>query len=105
MLAEVPTSEIVTTSLVLLGLLILGWFVVAQVRRRLQRQEEGLKPAGFTLSDLRQMHKTGQISAEEFERAKEKVLEAARRANERQEARKQETKRPGDDATPGGPGV
>jgi len=41
---------------------------------------------GFTLSDLRQLHKSGQMSDEEFERAKAKVVEAARRASEREQA-------------------
>jgi hypothetical protein len=41
--------------------------------------------AGFTLSDLRRLHKSGQMSDAEFERAKAKVVEAARRATEREQ--------------------
>ena len=39
---------------------------------------------GFTLSDLRQLHKAGKMTDREFELAKAKILEAAKRASERQ---------------------
>ena len=79
-------SSIVVWSLLLIGLIVAGWLTVWHVRRRLQRDETPLGNAGFTLSDLRQMHKSGQMTDEEFERAKAKVLDAARRAAERDAA-------------------
>jgi len=59
--------------------------IVSRVKRRLQEPDPPAS-AGFTLSDLRQLHKSGQMSDEEFERAKAKVVEAARRASEREQA-------------------
>ena len=79
------TTSIVVWSLLLIGLIVAGWLTVWQVRRRLQR-DETLGNAGFTLSDLRQLHKSGQMSDEEFEKAKARVLDAARRAAERDAA-------------------
>jgi hypothetical protein len=49
------------------------------VRKRL-RQAETAPPAGFTLGDLRQLVKEGKMTPEEFERAKNKVLEAHKKA-------------------------
>jgi len=92
MLAQVhDTSSIVVWSLLLIGLIVAGWLTVWQVRRRLQR-DETLGNAGFTLSDLRRLHKSGQMNDEEFERAKATVVDAARKAAERQaEASKRQT--------------
>ena len=84
--ADVSLTSIVTWSLVLLALIFAGWLTVWQVRRRLTRPDE-TSGAGFTLSDLRQLHKSGQMTDAEFERAKAKVVEAARRATERDQAR------------------
>jgi hypothetical protein len=58
---------------------------VWQERRRLTQPDES-SGTGFTLSDLRRLHKSGQMTDEEFERAKAKVVEAARRAAERDAA-------------------
>jgi hypothetical protein len=81
MLAEANhTTSIVFWSLSLIGLIVAGWLTVWHVKRRLQKTDEVLGNAGFTLSDLRQMHKSGQMTDEEFEKAKGKVLDAARRA-------------------------
>jgi hypothetical protein len=83
MLAQAnSTHSIVVWSLLLIGLIVAGWLTVWQVRRRLQR-DETVGNAGFTLSDLRQLHKSGQMSDEEFEKAKARVLDAARKAAER----------------------
>lgn len=85
MLADVPVSSIVQMSLLLVGLIVIGWVTVWQVRRRLTKSDE-TSGVGFTLSDLRQLHKSGQMSDEEFERAKAKVVDAARRVAERDAA-------------------
>lgn len=58
--------------LVVCALLLWG---VAALRKRLREPEE-YSPTGFTLSDLRQLHRSGQMSDEEFERAREKLLGA-----------------------------
>jgi hypothetical protein len=75
-------TRIFVWSLALLGVLAVGLLVVSKVKRRLQEPDAPVS-AGFTLSDLRQLHKSGQMTDEEFERAKAKVVEAARKAAER----------------------
>src|SRR5690349_4787837 len=79
------SSDVILWSLMLIGLIVAGWLTVWQVKRRLQGTEDVLGNAGFTLSDLRRLHKSGQMSDEEFEKAKARVLEAARRATAREE--------------------
>lgn len=76
-------GSIILWSLLLIGLIVTGWVTVLQIKRRLQRPDV-TAGAGFTLSDLRQLHKSGQMSDEEFERAKARVVDAARRATARQ---------------------
>jgi len=73
---------------VVLVMLLIGFVVVTQIKRRMQTPDEPVG-SGFSLSDLRRLYNQGQMSAEEFEKAKEKVVEAARRAAERAEARRQ----------------
>ena len=85
MLADVPIGSIIKWSLLLVVLVVIGWVTVWQVRRRMTSPDES-SGAGFTLSDLRQLHKSGQMSDEEFERAKAKVVDAARRVAEREKA-------------------
>jgi hypothetical protein len=64
---------------ILLGLIVLI-VTFRLVRGRVKRKGEISPPAGFTLSDLRQLMKEGKITPEEFERAKNKVLDATKRA-------------------------
>jgi hypothetical protein len=80
------SSDIILWSLLLIGLIVAGWLTVWQVKRRLQKTDDLLGNAGFTLSDLRRLHKSGQMSDEEFEKAKARVVEAARRAAARDDA-------------------
>ena len=81
--AESGVGDLFFWSAVLLGLVIVGFAVAVRIKRRLSQAEQGIGPVGFTLSDLRQLHRSGQMSDEEFERAKEKVVEAAKRAADR----------------------
>lgn len=67
---------------VLLGIVWLGLLLVSRVKR-IMSQPAQREAAGFSLSDLRKLRDGGQISDEEFERAKEKVVAATRRALER----------------------
>jgi hypothetical protein len=78
------TSAIIVWSLVLIGVIVLGLAVALQVKKRITHVEpSSASPGGFTLSDLRQMVKEGTLTPEEFEKAKLKIVEAARRASER----------------------
>jgi hypothetical protein len=82
---DVPLQKIILLSLGLLALLTIGLLVVQRVKKRLQSDDEDASDlaGGFTLSDLRRLHKTGEMSNEEFEKAKVRIIEAAKRAAER----------------------
>jgi hypothetical protein len=58
---------------IILLMIVIAAPVVFWLRKRLSPGEESRGP-GFTLADLREMHKKGQMSDEEFERAKSKLL-------------------------------
>jgi hypothetical protein len=78
LLAQTSSAgSIMLWSIVLVILLLLGLVVVVYVRRRVTEPDEPSK-IGFTLSDLRQMHKRGQMTDEEFEKAKAKIIGAAK---------------------------
>jgi hypothetical protein len=62
---------------------------VAIVRRRMDPDED-FRGEGFSLADLRELHKSGQLSAEEFERARAKMVESLHAAQARQAAVKAE---------------
>jgi hypothetical protein len=84
-LAEANIAPAIFWSLVILVLLIVGMMAAVRLRRKLKQEDVTAAPvAGFTLSDLRQMHRAGQITDAEFEKAKEKVVLAAQKASARQ---------------------
>ena len=67
MLLELSTQDVSRLAIwsgVLIGALIVGMVVVSKVKRRLQQPDEPVS-AGFTLSDLRRLHKSGQMTDEE----------------------------------------
>ncbi len=82
MLAESGVYDIIGWSLALLALLVIGYAAAARIKRALQASDE-TSGVGFTLSDLRQMHRSGQMTNEEFEKAKALVLQTTRRAVEK----------------------
>lgn len=69
--------------LVLLGLVVLV-AAVAPWLRRWYYSDQSTADVGFTLGDLRRLHAEGQMTDEEFERAKARIIAGARRALERQ---------------------
>ena len=81
-------SSIFVWSVLLILLLVGGLVVALQVKKRLTQEDEGSLGAGFTLADLRQLHRDGRMTAEEFEKAKAKIVEAAKLAALRQEKAK-----------------
>jgi uncharacterized membrane protein len=87
-LAETSSVDVVSVilwSAVLMALLIAGMAFALRLKRRIKAEDsEPVPVAGFTLSDLRQMHRAGQISDAEFAKAKEKVVAAAKKAAERE---------------------
>jgi len=65
-------------SLILVALVIIGFALATWVKRRTQQHESG--PAiGFSLADLRELHRTGKISDQEFERARGKMAASLKR--------------------------
>ena len=67
-------------SAITIGLCVALFWVVSLVRKRMREEPASEGPAaGFTLSDLRQLHKSGQMTDEEFERAKAKIVAAGKR--------------------------
>jgi len=69
-------------SAILIGLVLLAFIAVVQVKKRLVKTDETMSK-GFTLADLRALHRSGKMSDQEFEKAKEAVIAGARRAAER----------------------
>ena len=74
------TVSILVWSSLFIVLVILGFVLVLWVKRRLRDDSDAknVKPLGFSLSDLRELHRNGHMSDEEFERAKEKIIGAAK---------------------------
>jgi hypothetical protein len=65
-------------SLVLICLMLVGFFAISKLRQWLKEDDTPAPGIGFTLSDLRQLHKQGQMTDEEFERAKAKIIGGAK---------------------------
>src|ERR1700722_7817830 len=82
-LADDDPFGIVIACFFMLVIVVGGFYAVVWLRKRIWNSEdEAVSGGGFTLGDLRQLHKTGQICEEEFGRAKEKIIAASRRAAE-----------------------
>jgi hypothetical protein len=82
---DIPVLKIILLSLGILAAVTVGLLVVQRIKKQLQTDDDvaGKLTGGFTLSDLRQLHKAGEMSDEEFEKAKAKIIDAAKRAAER----------------------
>ena len=81
-------------SLVIVALVVTGFVVVSWVKRWASDAEE-VPAGGFTLGELRRLHQEGQMSDEEYEKAKGMIVEAAKamaakRAERDNEERKRE---------------
>lgn len=88
---DVPYQRIFILLLVIMAVITVGFIVVQRVKRAYQTDDlQSNAAGGFTLSDLRELHKAGQMTDEEFEKAKARVIEAAKRAAERDAAAKAE---------------
>jgi hypothetical protein len=78
---EEGLSEVLPWLLVLLGAVIIGGIILVAVRRTL-RSGGGGPPAdaGFTLQDLRDLHAAGELSDDEFARARDAMIERVKGA-------------------------
>ena len=95
------SSSVIIWSCVMIVVIVVGFAIVLRVRKGLSEEEPPSGPStGFTLSDLRKLHRDGQMSDEEFERAKTKIVAAARKAAERDAPAPEQD---GQDSDPGAP--
>jgi len=83
---------IIWWSLVLVGFVVLGFYGVAKVKVWMNKPDDE-PAAGFGLSDLRQLHKSGKLSLEEYEKAKTIIVESAKRAEKRKADEQAEAKK------------
>lgn len=79
----IPSSDIIIWSLILLGILIVGLVIIVRLKKKLTQSDEPSAGVGFTLSDLRELHKSGKMTQEEFEKAKAQIVAMARAAGAR----------------------
>jgi hypothetical protein len=73
-----PTKAIIWSG-VLIAILVMLFYVL-KVYRKWMTAEDSTSGTGFTLSDLRRLHKEGKMTDEEFERAKSQMLGALKAA-------------------------
>lgn len=78
LVAESSVGGVILWSLVLIGIAVAGFAVVAKLRSWLKSDDIAPEPVGFSLSDLKRLHREGKISAEELGRAREKMVGAAK---------------------------
>ena len=78
-LGQFAAGQIVVWSMVLIVLLFVLFLAVTKLKQYLNPPEP-TAGVGFTLSDLRQLHKQGKMTTEEFDKAKAKIIEAAQRS-------------------------
>jgi uncharacterized membrane protein len=85
-----PTPILIGVGIVLV-IVFLGVMAVFWTRRRM-RGDDGdiadVPAAGFTIGDLKRLQQAGKISAEEYEKARNTVVAATKRAAERMAAAK-----------------
>ena len=66
-------AETLPWIILLIGVIIAGGVIIFVARRYINTGDDSA-PGGFTLHDLREMHKAGEISDEEFTRAKAQMI-------------------------------
>ncbi|NLF30572.1 MAG: SHOCT domain-containing protein [Planctomycetes bacterium] len=72
--ARVDYAQLALAAGFLLVLLVAGYVGVSMLRRWMRRNSADRTVISFTLEDLRRMHREGQLSDEEFSRARERML-------------------------------
>ena len=73
-------KDIVIWSLVLMAVIFIGLVIALRVKSRLTSTDSAaVNRAGFTLSDLRRMLKEGQMTQDEFEKARNAIVGAVTR--------------------------
>jgi len=72
------TISILIWSGILIVVVIVLFFVVNTIRKAMLADEPGDAGPSFTLDDLRRMHAAGQISDEEFAKARSRIVRMVR---------------------------
>lgn len=68
---------------VLLAAVLIGGFFMILLRKRLFAKDAPMESSASLMESVRQMHKTGQISTEEFDRVRKKLARQVREKSER----------------------
>lgn len=63
---------------------VVGWVAITRIRAWMRQTDD--IDEGFTLADLRRLHREGQLSDEEFERAQAQIISAVRTKPSRKDA-------------------
>jgi len=77
---ESRMATVLSMSVILIGLVLVAFVAVAQVKKRMVRPDD-TATLGFTLSDLRALHREGKMTDAEFEKAKQLIVVAAAKAS------------------------
>jgi hypothetical protein len=86
MLLADGVGGVIIWSLLIIGLVIGGFVAVTWLRRWVSSADDA--PAGgFSLGELRRLHQEGQMSDEEYEKAKAMIVEVAKAAAAKQAER------------------
>ncbi|MGA3066611.1 MAG: SHOCT domain-containing protein [Tepidisphaeraceae bacterium] len=82
--ADVDGTSIFFDCAVVIGLVAIGAFGVMRIRKRIWGDDSGVEahPDGFTLGELRRLRQNGQLTAEEFEKARAMIVAATQRRAE-----------------------
>jgi len=71
--------QILPYAAIIAGLVIVGWVIMVISRRKIDTAGGG-SPVGFTLADLKELRDRGELSEDEYERARQDVIGRARKA-------------------------
>lgn len=88
---------------ILIALAVIGFALASWVRKRMNdamKETSVTSPSDFTLSDLRKMRDAGQITQEEFDRAKGRIVATTQSKLIRDAAKKGELEQPTDEVKP-----
>jgi len=85
--ADQDPLRIVVACALVVAIVLVGAAAVMWLRKRMWGSDSGGEPegGGFTLGDLRQLHKSGKMTDAEFARARDAIVAAAQRAAARVE--------------------
>jgi hypothetical protein len=81
-LADTGMAGAIGWSLVLIVLIIIAFFAVVRLRAWLKDDDDAPVSVGFSLTDLRHLHRQGKMTDEEFEKARNLMVASTKRMAE-----------------------